>query len=83
MGTKDEPIEVAASDLKNGWHEYLDQVSRGRREVIVTRYGHPVAKLTPYEAPENAERIFGCLSGTVTVRGDLVASIDADWEADA
>ncbi len=80
MGNK--PIEVSASDLKNSWHEFLEQVSQGRQEVVVTRYGRPIARLTAYEAPEDGGGIFGCLAGSVTVHGDIVAPIDEVWEAD-
>jgi prevent-host-death family protein len=78
-----QPLEVSASDLKNAWHEYLDQVQQARQQVVVTRYGHPVARLIPYEDPGEVGGIFGCLSGTVTVHGDIVAPVGEDWQADA
>ncbi len=77
------PIEVSASDLKNAWHEYLDQVGQGHQEIVVTRYGRPVAKLIPYDGLESEQRIFGCLAGTVTIHGDIVAPLGEAWEADA
>lgn len=82
-GKGSKPIEVSASDLKNSWHEFLEQVSRGRQEVVITRYGRPIAKLSPYEAPGDGGGIFGCLAGSVTVHGDIVAPIDEVWDADA
>jgi prevent-host-death family protein len=83
MATKNKPLEVSASDLKNSWHEFLEQVSQGRQEVVVTRYGHPIAKLSPYEAPGDDGGIFGCLAGSVTVHGDIVAPSGEVWNADA
>lgn len=83
MTTQSKPIEVSASDLKNSWHEFLEQVSQGRQEVVVTRYGKPIARLSPYEAPAAEVGIFGCLAGSVTVHKDIIAPIDAEWEADA
>jgi prevent-host-death family protein len=83
MATKNKPLEVSASDLKNSWHEFLEQVSQGRQEVVITRYGRPVAKLSPYEAPGNNGGIFGCLAGSVTVHADIIAPIDEVWAADA
>lgn len=75
--------EVSASEFKNAWHSYLDRVEQTREEVVVTRYGRPVAKLVPYEAEEKAGGIFGWLAGTVTVHGDIVAPTGEEWEADA
>lgn len=74
---------VAASELKNAWHEYLDRVDQGNEEIVVTRYGKPVAKLVPYVPSEGGTGMFGCLSGTVTVRGDIVTGTGELWEADA
>lgn len=82
MAANNEPVEVSASDLKNSWHEFLEQVSQGRQEVVITRYGRPIAKLTPYQAPGEAGVIFGCLAGSVTVHGDIIAPVDEVWEAD-
>jgi prevent-host-death family protein len=74
--------EVAASELKNAWHLYLDRVSQAHEEVVVTRYGKPIAKLIPYEAEEGEREIFGSLAGTVTVHGDIIAPTGEEWEAD-
>jgi prevent-host-death family protein len=82
MATGNKPLEVSASDLKNGWHEFLEKVFQGRQEVVVTRYGHPIALLSPYEAPGDSGGIFGCLAGSVTIHGDIVAPVDEVWDAD-
>jgi len=76
------PPRVSASDLKNAWHEYLDRVARGREEVVVTRYGQPVARLLPYEGPSASPGIFGCLAGSVTVHGDIIRPTGVSWDAD-
>ncbi|MCA1789815.1 MAG: type II toxin-antitoxin system prevent-host-death family antitoxin [Thioalkalivibrio sp.] len=83
MTKKNEPLEVSASDLKNGWHEFLERVSQGRQEVVVTRYGRPIAKLSPYEGPGETGGVFGSLAGSVTVHGDITAPVGERWNADA
>lgn len=76
------PRSVPASELKNSWHEYLDRVDQGNEEIVVTRYGKPVARLVPYIRDETGGGIFGCLTGTVTIRGDIVNGTGEIWEAD-
>jgi prevent-host-death family protein len=92
MGKRKDPVhggvvgpvtEVPASEVKNAWHEFIDRVSRGREEIVVTRYGKPVMKLSPVDEPEDRPGIFGFLAGTVTVHGDIVAPTGEAWEADA
>ena len=81
---KKDVVEISASEAKNAWHEILERVSEGREEVIVTRYGKPVMKLSPVDAePGTAVSPFGWLRGTVTIHGDLVAPLDVAWDADA
>jgi len=73
--------QVPASDLKNDWHHWLDQVARGRRTIVVTRYGVPVATLTPFEEASRGP-MFGSLKGWVTEQNDLVSPVDEDWDAE-
>lgn len=83
MATKNKPLEVSASDLKNSWHEFLERVSQARQEIVVTRYGRPVARLSPYEEPGDGGGIFGCLADSVTVHSDIIAPVGDAWDADA
>lgn len=76
-------IEVPASEVKNAWHQFVERVSQAREEIVVTRYGKPVMKLSPIDAPEEQPGIFGFLAGTVTVHGDIAAPTGEEWEADA
>jgi prevent-host-death family protein len=76
------PTDVPASEVKNAWHRWLDRVEQGREEVVITRYGRPIARLVPYRE-EGAEPSILCfLEGTVTVHGDIVAPTGERWEAD-
>lgn len=77
--------EIPASEAKNQWHACLDRVSQAREELVITRYGKPIARLVPTREEDDEERedIFGWLAGTVTIHGDIVAPVDEDWEADA
>lgn len=77
-----EPTEVPASDVKKAWHHYVDRVARARQVIVVTRYGRPVAKLTPVGEGEAVASLIGSLAGTVTIHGDIVAPTGEVWEAD-
>ncbi|HEU4629845.1 MAG TPA: type II toxin-antitoxin system prevent-host-death family antitoxin [Gemmatimonadaceae bacterium] len=74
--------EVPASEVKNAWHAYLDRVSRSREEIVITRYGKPIARLTPVE-PAEKRSIIGRMAGTVTILGDIIEPLDVEWEAKA
>jgi len=58
----------------------MDEVRSTREPVVITKKGHPVAKLVPADGqPEN---VFGCLKGEVEIVGDIVSPAVPleDWE---
>lgn len=73
--------EVPASAFKNSCLQLIDRVRQTREEIVVTKYGHPVAKLVAFE--EGTAQIFGHLAGSVTIHGDVVAPVDVEWNAEA
>ena len=75
-------IEVGATEVRTRWHHHLRRVAEGGEELVVTRYGHPIARITPFEEPQVRSGIFGCLAGSVTVHGDIVKPLGGLWEAD-
>jgi prevent-host-death family protein len=72
---------VSAAEFKTHCLQLMDKVQQERGEVVVTKYGRPVAKLVPYE--EEPADIFGWLRGTVTYYGDIISPLDEVWDADA
>lgn len=74
--------EISASEIRNSWHACLKRVRLAHESVVITRYGKPIAKLCPIQEPEQEGEIFGCLSGTVTVHGDIIAPLSERWGAD-
>jgi prevent-host-death family protein len=75
-------MKLAAANFKAKCLKLMDYVNQSHEEVIITKHGKPVAKLVPYsQAPEKP--LFGFMKGTVKVNGDIIASIDEEWEVDS
>ena len=72
--------QVAAGEFKAHCLRLIDEVASRRTEIVVTKRGKPLAKLVPLDA-EPAD-LFGCLAGTVTIHGDIVAPLGESWDAD-
>jgi prevent-host-death family protein len=72
---------VAAGKFKARCLELMRDVESTRREVVITKHGKPVAKLVPIERTPR-RRVFGCMKGTATILGDIVAPTGEKWEAD-
>lgn len=74
-------MEIPAGKFKARCLQLMDEVEETGGEVIITKRGRPVARLVPV-AEATARDVFGCMQGTVTVIGDLVAPMGEPWEAD-
>lgn len=72
--------EISAADFKAKCLKLMDSVEHDRTEVIITKRGRPVAKLVPYD--ESPPSVFGFMSGTATIQGDILAPIDVSWDAE-
>jgi len=71
---------VPAGVFKATCLELMDRVRDRREEIVITKYGKPVAKLVPVDdAPPRTVR--GWMKGTVLWYGDIISPIDVEWEA--
>lgn len=71
---------IAAGAFKARCLELMDEVARTGEELVVTKYGRPVAKLVPVAAAPRP--LFGRLRGTVvSVADDAFAPTPELWDA--
>jgi antitoxin (DNA-binding transcriptional repressor) of toxin-antitoxin stability system len=69
-------VEVKAGVFKDTCLSLLDRVKQGEFEVVVTKYGAPVARVVAEGG--HVPSAFGFMSGTVVDHGDIVSP---DFEA--
>jgi prevent-host-death family protein len=69
---------LSVSQFKMTCLAVLDQVSRQKKKVLITKRGKPIAEIIPVAGPE--EKI--SLKETVTFVGDILSPVAVeDWEA--
>lgn len=71
---------VTAGEFKARCLRLMDGVAASGRAIVITKRGKPVAQLAPIRA--RPARLRGFLKGTFEARGDIVAPLDLDWDAD-
>ena len=74
------PEEVPATAFKDSCLQLIERVRQTHEEIVVTKYGRPVAKLVAFE--EGKAPLFGFLEGSVTIHGDIIAPLDDEWDAE-
>ena len=73
---------VPAGVFKATCLELMDRVRDRQEEIVITKYGKPVAKLVPADdagAPRGSA--WGWMKGTILWYGDVISPIDVEWEA--
>jgi prevent-host-death family protein len=75
--------QIAISKFKATCLEVLERVKRTRKPILVTRFGQPVAEITPPSFSSSKGRKLGSMTGTIKIKGDIIspASSAGDWEA--
>lgn len=71
-------MEIPATEFKAKCLKLMDRVAKTHESIVITKRGKPIAKLTPVEA-EPEKPLFGCMAGTITITGDIVAPIEQEW----
>jgi len=74
--------EIAISKFKATCLAVLEKVKKTGQPILVTRFGHPVAQITPPVPAKRAPKL-GTGVGSITILGDIVGPISdiSDWEA--
>ena len=71
---------MVISEFKAKCIAVLNEAQRTRESILVTRRGHPLARIEPIVDDPPARRL-GTLRGRIVIKGELVgADFDGEWE---
>lgn len=73
-------MEISAAKFKARCLELMDRVNEFGEEILITKRGKPVAKLTPV-AKRPIRSSFGCMSKKGKIRSEIESPIEAEWDA--
>ena len=72
---------IKASEFKAKCLKLMDEVAESGGEIIITKNGRPISRLTPYRG--QPETWFGRDRGKIHILGDIIEPIDVEWEAES
>ena len=70
---------IKASEFKARCLKLMDEVAETGESIVIAKHGKPVSKLSPYI--KKPATLFGALKGSVRIKGDIIAPIEVEWEA--
>ena len=71
---------IGAGEFKAKCLQLIDEVGAKRFTLTITKRGTPMARLVPCDEPPSS--LFGCMSGSVEIRSDIVEGTGERWEVD-
>lgn len=74
-------MDITAAEFKAKCLKLMDTVAATHEPLVITKRGKPLVKLVPIIEDE-PKSMFGYMKGTVTLHGDILAPIDADWSVE-
>lgn len=75
--------QIAVSKFKATCLSVMERVRKTRKPVLVTRFGVPIAQVTPPPKAKRSSGWRGSMIGTAEIVGDIVGPIttEEDWDA--
>lgn len=76
-------MKIESGQFKAKCLKLMDNVYKYNEEIIITKYGKPIAKLVPInEEKKFKASLLGSLEGLITISGDIISSTGEGWNAD-
>jgi len=73
---------IAISKFKATCLSLMERVKKTGKPLLVTKRGEPVVLVAPPPPPPRRKDAFGCMKGTILIKGDIVSPLpEDDWEA--
>jgi len=76
---------MPAGQFKTHCLSVIDEVHNRREEVVITKYGKPMARLVPLEqAEDKPESIYGFMRGRMRILGDIISPLEPSeaWDSE-
>ncbi len=70
---------IKASEFKAKCLRLMDEVRDTGKEYIISKNGVPVSKLVPIKT--KPKTLFGMHKEQITIKADIVAPLDIEWDA--
>ena len=74
-------MNIGAGEFKAKCLKLMDEVNKTHEEIIITKFGKPIAKLIPIAKKKASNSPIGFLRNTVQIHGDIVGPIGEQWNA--
>lgn len=75
-------MKISAAKFRSNCFKIIDEISQKQTEVIITKRGKAIVKLTAIKSEVQSDPLLGVLDGAGETVGDLTKPFDEQWELD-
>ena len=75
-------MQISSVEFRSKCFKLLNQIEESHIEIVITKRGKPVAKLTHFDPDNSKDPLIGALVGVGRTVGDLTEPVvdSDDWE---
>ena len=75
--------EISASEFKAKCLALMEQVSKTKKPLRITKHGKPFVQVLPFEQESNRKNWLGCMKGKMEITGDIISPVIDENEFEA
>jgi len=75
-------MKISAAKFRANCFKIIDEISHKQTEVIITKRGKAIVKLTAIKSEDQSDPLLGMMKGAGETVGDLTDPLDEEWELD-
>ncbi len=72
---------IKAGKFKAECLKLMNDVSKTKKSIIITKRSKPIAKLAPIE--EEKDILFGRMKNVTHIKGNIIDPVGENWDADS
>jgi antitoxin (DNA-binding transcriptional repressor) of toxin-antitoxin stability system len=75
-------LQISIEKFQTTYLKLIDDIQKYHNEIIITKSGKPIAKLTPIVDEQTEKSLFGYMKDSVLIHEDILEPIGENWEVD-
>jgi len=75
-------VQISIENFQTKYLKLIEDIQESHSEIIITKLGKPVAKLTPILDEQSGKPLFGYMKDSVIIYENILEPIGENWKVD-
>ena len=75
-------MQVSIENFKTEYLKLIEDAQKFHSEIIITKFGKPIAKIIPMSNEQSKRSLFGYMKDSVIIHRDILEPTGESWEVD-